>query len=171
MAYSTSDQLKSNVKMLENTFTGTDLSSFITDRITLADKIVKVDLSGVVSMSAVPDDETTPVVNLLSQFKSAEMSLRRLAGLKRTTTEVDDISEWERLYNDLLNKVLSGAAVVLDDNGNSLMNGISTITNTARPNTRPAFGYDRYGHWIGNDDLTDLRGDVTDTGAIEDGDY
>lgn len=161
MAYSTTTELQNNVKIIENTFTGAgEAVAFSTERIALADKIVKVDLSKYVDFSSVPDDETTNVINLLSQYKAAEMSLLRIVGLKRRDKENDDISTWQYLYNSLLDKIKSGELNVELADGTNVTSSNMTFTNVAKPNIRPAQGYDKYGEWLNNDDMLEVRGDV-----------
>ena len=163
MAYSTEAELKNNIKLLEKTFSAGDLTTFATDRIALADKIVKADCNRFIDFSSVPDDNTTPIVNLLSQYKAAEMSLRRIAGIKRRTNENDDITEWKRMYDDLKFQIANQEVdVLLADGTTSVSSGVGTFTNTARPTIRPNQGWDKYGEWINNDDMEEVRGDVDD---------
>lgn len=163
MAYSTTVQLRDNVKLIDKSFNGVELDkeSFSTAAITFADKIVEVDCSQYIDFSLVPDDETTDVVNLLSQYKSAEMALRRLVGVKRRTQENDDISEWRMMYDELKQKIKDGVIDVTLGDGSVVSSTKGKFKNTARPNVRPSQGYDKYGEWLNNDDMYELRGDVT----------
>lgn len=161
MAFSTVTELKNNVKMIENTFTGAgEADTFATERIALADKIVLVDCAKYIDFSIVPDDETTPVVNLLSQYKAACMSLHRITGLNRRTQQNDDIEDWCGMYDELLEKLKNGDLEVELSDGTNASKGTATFTNPARPGIRPSQGYDKYGEWINNDDLYEIRGDV-----------
>jgi hypothetical protein len=164
MSYSTNEELKNNVKMIENTFT-TDPTpdEFATERISFADKIVKADCSKYIDFSSVPDDETTPIVNLLSQYKSAEMALRRITGIKRRQNENDDILEWKYNYDELKQKVMDGSVEVELGDGTLVTKSLSKFENTARPDIRPSQGYDKYGEWVNNDDMERLRGKPSDT--------
>lgn len=172
MAYSTQDQLESNVQFYDVSYSdGAAKTAIFTGREALAKKIIQIDFSNVLDFDSIPDDTTTPVVNLLSQYKTAEMTLRRLVGIKRTDTVADEIAEWERLYNELKEKIISGELAVELSDGTSVLNTNSTFENTSRVNTKPKFGYDRYGRWLDNGDMTSLRGDVDDSTMIENGEY
>jgi hypothetical protein len=164
MAYSTNDELFNNVKMIQNTFTTSPTpAEFATERIALADKIVEVDCSQYIDFSLVPDDETTPIVNLLSQYKAAEMSLRRIVGLKRRTQENDDIMEWKLMYDELKEKIKNSEVSIELGDGTDVGSSVGKFENTSRTNIRPNQGYDKYGEWLNNDDMYDLRGDVSDS--------
>lgn len=164
MAYSTETELTSNVKLLIKTFTdAAELTSFATERIALADKIVKVDLAKYVSFNDVPDDNTTPVINLLSQYKAAEMSLRRVVGAKRRTKENDDVSEWRMMYEQLRDRIIDNDISVQLADGTDVTSSVFDFTQNSRKGIRPAFGYGEYGEWINDDDLYDQRGDVDDS--------
>jgi hypothetical protein len=173
MAYSTQTQLQNNVKLIEATFSdATEKTNFATERIVLADTIVKAECQAFINFATIPNDSTTPMINLLSQYKSAELALRRLVGVNRQKSANDDISEWERLYKELKQNIAAGKMpVYLADGSTNVLGGVATFDNTARVNTKPQFGYDRYGRWIDNEDLTDVRGDVDDSTQVEDGSY
>jgi hypothetical protein len=167
MAYSTTTELKNNVKMIEQTFT-TDPTPdvFAAERIALADKIVKADCSKYIDFDQVPDNETTPIVNLLSQYKSAEMALRRIAGIKRRQNENDDILEWKMNYDELKERVMNGSVEVELSDRTVVTASLSKFENTARPDIRPVQGYDKYGEFVNNDDLEIIRGKPSDTRYI-----
>lgn len=168
MAYSTQTQLENNVEWLEESITdATERGNFATDRIALADKIIDVCLDKYVDLSSA--DENVKAINLLSQYKSAEMTLRRLLGVKHRREENDDITEWARLFEELKDDIINGSVVVEDSSGNSLMTGVSSFTADARQEIKPFFGYDRYGFWIDDEDLKTIRGDVDDSTLIERG--
>ena len=162
MAYSTVTELKNNVKMIENTFdTAPTPDEFAAERIAMADKVIKAECGRWIDFSLVPDDETTPVVNLLSIYKSAELALRRIAGIKRRQNENDDISEWMKNYNDLKMQLMNGEIDVLLADGSTVVTTTSgEYQDVSRPDIRPFFGYDEYGEWVNEDDLEELRGDV-----------
>ncbi len=164
MAFSTATELQNNVKMIEATFvTSPTPTEFSDERIAFADKVVKIDCSNLIDFSQVPDDATTPVVNILSQYKAAELSLRRIAGIKRRQNENDDLSEWVKMYNDLKVKIAAGSVAVELADGTSVKKSVSTFRNTARPSIRPEQGYDKYGEWLNNTDMQELRGNPDDT--------
>jgi hypothetical protein len=164
MSYSTTTELRNNVKMIEKTFsTNPTPDEFAAERIALADKIVEVDLSKYIDFSSVPDDETTPTVNLLSQCKAAELSLRRITGIKRRQNENDDISEWKQCYEKLKEDIMTGGVEVKLPDGTVVSSSLGKFSNTSRSDIRPVQGYDKYGEWVNNDDLEKLRGKPSDS--------
>jgi hypothetical protein len=149
--------------MIEATYkTSPTPAEFAAERIALADNIVKVDCSRWIDFDSVPDDDTTPIVNLLSQYKSAEMSLRRIVGLKRRQNENDDIMEWKMLYDELKEKIADGAVDIELSDGTNVgsTTGTYNASDTGREDIRPNFGWDKYGEWVNNDDLEVIRGNV-----------
>jgi hypothetical protein len=162
MAYSTTTELKNNVKIIDNTFTTSPTpDEFAAERIALADKIVEADCSRYIDFSQVTD-ETTPVVNLLSQYKSAEMALVRIVGIKRKNKESDDISYWQGLYDDLKAKIKAGEINIELGDGTNVGKNLGKFRNTSRKNIRPNQGYDKYGEWLNNDDMEKVRGNTSD---------
>lgn len=161
MPFSTNTELFNNVKIIESSFeTSPTPAEFATERIALADKMVQVDAGKYVDFSLVPDDATTPVINLLSQYKAAEMALRRITGIKRRTQENDDIAEWESYYNKLLDQLKKGDLNAELEDGTNVGSSVGRFENTARPDIKPNQGYDKYGEWLDNDDMEDLQGTV-----------
>ena len=161
MAYSTTTELQNNVKMIEQTFKGEgEADTFSAERIAFADKIVYVDVSRYVDLTSA--DETTKMINLLSQYKSAEMSLRRITGIKRRQNENDDISEWKFMYDDLLEKIINRKVDVELADGTNIATSVGIFSNTARPNIRPTQGWDKEGEYLNNDDLERVRGNPDD---------
>ena len=164
MAYSTQTQLENNVKILEKTFTdATQRQELAEERIALADNIVKTDIGNIIDVSLIPAVDASPAtpvyVNLLSQYKSAEFTLRRLIGVKRRSTELDDISEWERLYNDLLERIQNGQVELELSDGTGIGTGITTVSQDAFENVNPDFGFDEYGKYSDAERLEDIRDD------------
>jgi len=164
MSYSTATELKNNVKMIDATYSRSPSpDEFATERIAFADKIVAVDCGKYIDFTLVPDDDTTPIVNLLSQYKSAEMALRRISGIKRRQNENDDITEWKYNYDELKQKIMTGGVVVELADGTVVSSSLGKFSNTARPDIRPVNGYGEYGEFVNNTDLVTLRGKPSDT--------
>jgi hypothetical protein len=91
-----------------------DISDAVIEgRITLADKMVVSDLSRIYTEAEL-DAMTSTTLNLLSLYKSAELTLVKLFGAKRQADEVSDIQYWQTKYDRLLADVLS-RKVLLDD--------------------------------------------------------
>ena len=162
MAYSTNDQLFNNVKAIEKTYsTGTPTpATFAAERIVEADKVVRVDLSRAVTVSSIPDvtdDPATPeCINLLSQYKAAELSLARMSGTKRKADEYTDLTYWRMLYKELLESILDGKTSTDLSDGTSISTGINTFT-PASTDVKPFFGYNKEGQFADDDDLEDIR--------------
>jgi hypothetical protein len=153
--YSTVAELRANLPtILSTVYDDTKVGT----RITQADINVIVDLSGVVDFDAVDALATVPnVINLLSQYKTAEKVIYANYGLKITTSEIPDIEYWRAQYNTLIDKVIAGEINILDVDGNSVMAGISSFSNYAKNNIRPALGNDKYGEFISKGDLESER--------------
>lgn len=94
-------------------------------------------------VSAVPD-----FINLLSQYKTAEMALVYLYSRKRQGKEDDDIQYWHDMYMSLLDKVLNGEISLGDY---SL--GIGKFANTARNGVKPALGVGKWGGHYYKEDM------------------
>lgn len=121
--------------------------------ITLADKKVREDLEKVYDMDAVDAALTTPnPVNELSRFKTNEWVLVKLFGAKRSIEEVSDIQYWKNEYDTKLQQILDGL-VDLGDLGLDTQK----FTNTCKQDTVPAFGHGKYGAFLDEDDLEDVR--------------
>lgn len=167
MAYSTQTQLESNVEILEKTITNAvTRASFAAERIAFADNIVSIDLQKFIDFDLVPnitDDPATPVfINLLSIYKSAEMTLVRLSSSIRKNTEMHDITYWQSLYNALLENIKNGEITLELSDGTSIAIGGDRFLNSARRDISPFFGVGKYGTWIDTDDLEDLRDEDDD---------
>lgn len=162
MAYSTSTQLKANVKAIEASITATNVDAFCTERIAFADQIVLVDLTGYVTMTGV--DNTVPVVNLLGQYKAAEMSHVRLGSVKRNEGDSKDAEYWHDLYEALLARVKSGNVIVYTAAGVNISTSKNKFSVSTRADVTPGFGYGKYGEWIDDEDLSDQREEIDDTG-------
>lgn len=169
MAYSTQTQLESNVKILEKTITDSgERTTLANERIALADTMVEVDCGRFIDFSLVPavgDDPATPgFINLLSQYKSAEMTLVRLSSSIRKNKEMHDITYWQELYNELKEKIANGEIDLELSDGTSISAGGNLFTNRAKPDIDPYMGQNKYGTWASNADLKEIRED--DDGAF-----
>ena len=162
MAYSTETELKSNVKAIEASITAASISAFCTERIALADRIVLVDLSGYVTMTGA--DNTVPVVNLLGQYKAAELAHVRLGSVKRNDGDSKDAEYWHDMYESLLSRVKSGNVIVYTAAGVSISTSKNRFSISSRSEVKPGFGYGKYGEWIDDEDLSDQREEIDDTG-------
>jgi hypothetical protein len=132
----------------------------IEEVITLADKKVREDLSLIYDMDAVDAAATTPdPVNELSRFKTNEWVLVKLFGAKRSVEEVSDIQYWAEQYAMKLEQILEG----LVDLG-PLAAATQTFSSSYKDDVTPALGHGRYGGWIDEDGLEDVREEGTEEG-------
>ena len=165
MAYSSVAQLYSNVKLIAASYAEPGRGTFALAAITTADQNVRVDIGNVVNTALIPvygaNPNTPEFVNLLSQYKSAEISLVRMSGAHRQVTEIGDIDYWKGMYTTLLATVLAGKIPFTLSNGNSIGTGVMTFSNDALPDVEPYFGNDKYGGWADKDDLIDIRETTT----------
>lgn len=154
MAYSTVEQLRDNEKELLRNPPITD--DIINQRISMADNIVKIDLSNVVNFDSMPEITDTPVtptyINLCSQYKTVEMCLVYFYSAKRDITEVSDIQYWQKMYNDLVMQIKDGL-IDLGDFGT----GVVAFVNRAKPDVEPALGQNQYGEFASLEDLQEDR--------------
>lgn len=91
----------------------------IEDYIELADKIVVVDLSPIISSEKLENVINGMALNLLSSYKTCELMLSAYYGASRKIDEVTDIQFFQKLYDKLLKNIL---------NGNIIVDGVSTVT-------------------------------------------
>lgn len=154
MAYSTIAQFRGNVSI----GTTTNIAdAIVTDRIATADKIVTADLNSVITFSAIV--VTPSFIELLSQYKTAELCLVYMFGKKRRVDEVDDIDYWIKKYNELIEKILKGE-IALEDGSTpavSIAKGQQTFGNTAKSGIKPALGTGQFADWQSKSDLLDER--------------
>jgi hypothetical protein len=133
MAYSTDAQFRGNVPRID-----TDEYSVIAveGRIVEADKEINQDVSTCIDTSLIPaidDASATPdYINLLSQYKTAELSLVAIYGYKREVTEVSDIQYWQKKYDDKLAEIKSGSIELELSDGTDISTGVGTFSRTAR---------------------------------------
>lgn len=157
MAYSTVAQCRANDSKM---VIGSIIDAKITDRISEADKCVKVDLSNVIDFTLVTDTPTgcPNYINQLSQYKTMELSLVNLYGAKREAEQQTDRQYWAGLYKILLDKILAGEIDTSAVAGNS-----PDFIYDVRHDIPPALGMgDDAGH-IDDDDIEAQREDYGDT--------
>jgi hypothetical protein len=171
MAYSTQTQLENNVEVLERTYpTAGDRTAIADERIALADSIVKTDCGRYIDFDLVPAVGASPAtpefINLLSQYKSAEMTLVRLSSAIRKNKEMHDITYWQDLYNALKEKIADGLIDLELSDGTTIGRGGQTVSKRGKANTdiTPYFGHRKYGRWANNTDLEEIR--QTDDGGF-----
>jgi hypothetical protein len=153
--YSAVSQLRSNVPRLTATVIP---DADVEDRIDESDDIVETDLSKVVDFSTVTaaDATTTPkYINQLSQYKAAELSLVAKYGAKRMVETQSDRQYWEKMYNDLLEKILNGEIDITDE-----ALGSPDYQNNVKEDVPPAIGMGEYSGHIDDDDLEEQREDL-----------
>ena len=135
MAYSTVLELKNNIQ--SNMYHGI-ADSVIDSRITEADKKIRTDLSSVIDFTEITDTPTgaPEVINILSQYKAAELFLVRMHGGKRDGEGVSDVEYWKRNYNLLIIKIQKGEIDVSDYS----KGGTITAGNDVVEENTPVFG-------------------------------
>jgi len=107
MAFSTPAQVRASTDKLLNETDVTALT--LTGRIAEADKIIIVDLSSLYSQSQLEDlGSANLTLNLLSVYKSVELTLSKLYGAARQADEISDIDYWRKMYDALLKKIMNG---------------------------------------------------------------
>ena len=171
MAYSTSDQLENNVKLLAKTYENAgDLAERVSTAITEADDEVNDDIGNIIDIDLIPAIDASPppitpkYINRLSQYKAAEIALVQMQGARRQKEAAEtDITYWQGRYNKLLNKIMGGEIALELSDGTNIGTGVTTFDNSALPDVDPRPGYGKYGQWKDKDDLEDQR--QTETGG------
>ena len=170
MAFSTETELKDNVKALEASFTGTEITGIFNSREAIAKKIIKQDLANVIDFTKVNETGGSPptpdFINLLSQYKTAEFAYIRLGSVKRKFDEMDDRMFWENMYKNQLKDIKTGKIDLIDSNGDSVGTGITTFEHTSKENVKPRFGYRKYGIFSDDDKLEEIRDRETEEDFI-----
>jgi len=152
MPYSTVTELRNNAKLVT-----IDLmdDTKVTDRIIQADKYIKSRLTGIIDFSLII---TTPdYINLLSQYKTAELCFIYLYGAKREAKNVNDVEYWRQNFEDLINSIIEGEVKLIDGSGNNIQDDTNLINNISRPDIKPAFGLGDYGEFLDIEELQDKR--------------
>ena len=153
MAYSTVDQLKANLKNVNTNVSAPDIAAVGAHRITQADKYIEMDLNNIVDFSSMPGYATCPAwLNLLSQYKAAELTLVYYYGAKRDVTEVSDITNYQNEYKKIRKDLFKGK-ISLGNYGT----GVVDFQNRAKPDVEPALGVAQYGEFETLEDLQTAR--------------
>lgn len=107
MAYCDESQVRNSDKKFEDTANVT--TEVIVDRIEMAENIIKVDLSSVISETELDTiAEESKVINLMAIYKSVELTLIAYYGASRKTDELTDVQYFQKQYKMLLDKLISG---------------------------------------------------------------
>lgn len=148
-AFSTAEELQADASFIKstwNTETDPSLSDFCTERIALADKIIRADLASYVSFMAIDALAAVPsVLNLLSRYKAAELACARAGAVKVEKGQKELYNYYQTEYNKLLKRITSGAVIITDAAGNSVANSVSRIDRPDLYNSKPYFGHGKYG--------------------------
>jgi hypothetical protein len=148
-------QLRSNVPIIDITVLA---DASVEDRIDEADKFIESKLSKIIDFDEVTyaDGTTTPeYINLLSQYKTAELSLVAVYGLKRDVDGQVDIEYWKKAFMELLMEIMNGEIDITDEAIGSI-----AFTNNVREDVPPALGMGEQGGFIDEDDLGTQREDL-----------
>jgi len=76
--------------------------------ITIADKIVMVDLTPIIDMQSLQNITNGLALNLLSSYKTCELMLSAYYGASRKIDEVSDVQFFNKLYEKLLQNIVNG---------------------------------------------------------------
>jgi len=87
--------------------------------ITIADKIVMVDLTPIIDMQSLQNITNGLALNLLSSYKTCELMLSAYYGASRKIDEVSDVQFFNKLYEKLLKNIV---------NGNVKLDGVNITT-------------------------------------------
>jgi hypothetical protein len=151
MAYSTAAEIREWLGNFAETTRLPDAT--ITQRIAQGDEILIVDLGNLIDFTAVDAAASTPpFINLLSEYKGAELTLVYLNGVNRGLEEAGDIKYFRDLYNGMVEKIRAGEI----DTGD-YTTGTNTFSNDYKTNVRPALGTDKYGQFETETDLENSR--------------
>lgn len=112
MSFCTESQVRNSDKKFEST---SDVSQIvILDRISVAEDIVKVSLSPIISETELDTvGSTSKIINLLTTYKAVELTLVAYYGVSRKVDELTDVQYFQKQFNDLLNKVLDGTIKII----------------------------------------------------------
>ena len=153
MAYSSVDQLRANLKNLNTNVSAPDIAAVGAHRITQADDFIEMDLNNIIDFSSMPDYPACPKwLNLLSQYKATELTIAYYYTTKRSVEEVNDITYYRMLYNEIRKGLFSGR-ISLGDYGT----GVVDFTNKSKPEVEPALGVADYGEFETLEDLQTAR--------------
>lgn len=157
--YSTVTQLRNNIKLID-----TDImdDAQVTTRIVEADKEIRKKLSNLIDFSLLPSDPTDAdfpeFINLLSQYKTAELCLVYAYGALARAKEQPDRVYWADLFKDNLADILAGkVALELPDSGTSIGSGTATFSQDSKPGVAPALGEGEFADNVTDDELLEER--------------
>ena len=154
MAYSTEAEFRANVSI----GTVANITKVNVDlRIIQADFKIAVDLSSLIDFNAIV--VTPSYINILSQYKTAELCLVYMYGKKRKVEDNSDIEYWRGEYDMLIKSIVDGQVELVDgsDPVVSISSGQSTFSNTAKSGIKPALGSGKYGDFVSKADLVTNR--------------
>ena len=170
MAFSTETELKDNVKVIENGFTSTEITAIFGSREAISKTIIKQDLANCIDFTKVKEINQSPktpdFINLLSQYKTAELTYVRLGSVKRKFNEIDDRMFWENMYNKLFEDIKGGKIELIDSNGKSVGTGITKFDHTSKKDVKPRFGFRKYGIFADDEKLEEIRNRETEEDFI-----
>jgi hypothetical protein len=156
--YSTIAELRAMLKQLTITIIS---DALVTSQIENADNEIKVDLSGIINFDLIPTDSTDPTfpafINLLSKWKTCELSLVYSYSAKREVTTVTDIQYWNKKYEDLIQKIKDGLIPLELSDGTDIAGDSGSTQKFTNPmaNTKPYFGTGDYGTYQTEDEKKD----------------
>lgn len=159
--YSSEDQLKANVKLIEKTYQGPlagGLAGFLTGVLGEADHVVEVDLGNVVDFDLVDVSDPPTFINLLAQYQAASLAYARLGSVKREPGEFTDQKYWEDKYQNLLARVIAGEIPLVDTDGDSVAGTTNTFSGDDSPvagGPSPFHGQGKLGSFAEGDQLRD----------------
>ena len=112
MAYCTEDQVRNSDRKL---IKPEDVTSIvITDRISQAERIIKVDLSPIISETELDTiSSTSNIINLLATLKTVELCLVAYYGVSRKVDELTDIQYFKKEYEKFRDKCLDGTLKII----------------------------------------------------------
>jgi hypothetical protein len=117
MAYCTNDQVRNVDEKLKDPLEV--IEDVITERIEMAESIIQVDLSSIISGQELDNiGGSSKVINLMAIYKSTELILVKYYGASRKVDELDDVQYFQKQYNNLLKKLLSGDIELVSTDGN-----------------------------------------------------
>jgi len=113
---STVEQFKNNCPALSMANSGITEDDILTI-INMADSVVNIDLANYYATIYIKSN--VKYFNLLSQYKSAEVGLKKMYGFSTRNPDTEDIKWWNELYDSLLRKLIHGM-VIYDAEGNKI---------------------------------------------------
>jgi hypothetical protein len=146
--YSTTAQLRNNC---QNLTTAVISDVQVLTRIAMADNTIETDLSKVADFTLMPVT-IIDTINLLSQYKTAELSLVYAYSAKRLKDSESDINYWKKLYDDLIAKILAGEISL-----GVIAKTIFAYSNESRDGVTPALGLGERGEYANDETVKAFR--------------